>query len=256
MKFGIKQFSNRFEQYEKALIDYWKQDLYDYIELYVFPNHLEELSKWKDLKKKYGIKYTIHAPHFSQRVNLAEKSYFDFNKIAYDEVNTFAKELDAEYTVVHGGMDGDVEEIIRQIKLIQPYKMKIENKPLAAPRNPDTMICRGATIEEIEYIMSNYNCEFNFDIGHAFCSAVSQNIDQYEYMDKFLKLNPTSYHLSDGEFNNRIDVHCHISGGDYNWNKIIPKLNKNLNWTLETLTKNDTAGLDKVIEDINKIRAI
>lgn len=252
MKIGIKQFANNIEPYKENLVKY--RDLYDYIELYVYPDKMEELPKWVELKENYGLKFTIHAPHFSQGVNLADKSYFEYNKKIYEQVDTYAKTLNAEYMVVHGGMDGDAEEIVRQLKLLKPYKMRIENKPFVAPRNPDTMVCRGATVEEIKYIMENYGCEFNFDIGHAFCSAVSQNIDQFEYMDEFLKLNPSSYHLSDGVFNDRIDIHYHIGYGDYDWAKILSKLDKNLNWTLETLTKKDTDGFEKVLNDIEMIK--
>lgn len=248
MKLGIKQFSNNLEPYKSDIIKY--KDKYDYIELYVYPNQMEMLPEWLDLKETYDLKFSIHAPHFSQGVNLAEESYFEHNKEVYAQVNEYAKTLDAEYTVVHGGMDGDVKEIVRQIKLIKPYKMRIENKPFVAPRSPDTMVCRGATVEEIKFIMENYCCGFNFDIGHAFCSAVSQKIDQYEYMQQFLELNPESYHLSDGEFNDKIDIHYHFGFGDYDWSKIVPKLDKDKNWTLETITKKDTDGLEKVIKDI------
>ncbi len=248
MRIGIKQFSDQLEQYQEDLIKY--KDKYDYIELYVYPNAMDFLKGWINLKEKYDINFSIHAPHFSQHVNLADNSYFDDNKKAYETVNTYAKELDAEYTVVHGGMDGSVEEIVRQIKIIKPYKMRIENKPYVAPRNPDSMVCRGATVEEIEYIMKNYDCGFNLDVGHAFCSAVSQNIDQIEYVKRFLQLKPNSYHISDGEYNNRIDIHYHLGSGDYEWSKIFPLLDKDKNWTLETITKKDNEGLSKVLKDI------
>lgn len=248
MKKGIKQFSDKLKQYREDLIKY--KDRYDYIELYVYPDQLDKLDGWVDLKNKYDINFSIHAPHFSQHVNLADKDYFEHNKEVYKQVNTFAKALNAEYTVVHGGMDGTVEEIVRQVLIIKPYKMRIENKPFVAPRKPDSMLCRGATIEEIKYIKDNCGCGFNLDIGHAFCSAVSQKIDQIEYVKRFLELKPDSYHISDGEYNNPIDIHYHLGDGDYDWSKIFPLLDKNKNWTLETITKKDTDGLEKVLKDI------
>lgn len=253
MKIGIKQFCNKFEFYKEYLIKGFEENLYDYIELYVTANQLENLSYWKNLKEKYNINFTIHAPHFSQGVNLADKNLFEHNKKVYQQVNLYAKELNAEYMVVHAGMDGSIEEVERQINIIKPYKFKIENKPFVAPRNPEKMLCRGATIKEISYIMEHCNCEFNLDVGHAFCSAVSQNLNQYEYLDDFLKLNPTSYHLSDGLFGDKIDIHYHFNDGDYDWNKIFSKLNKNIPWTLETITKKDVDGFDKVLQDINFI---
>ena len=248
MKVGIKQFSDQLEQYKEDLIKY--KDKYDYIELYVYPAQMDKLQGWINLKNQYNMKFTIHAPHYSQHVNLADKSYFEYNKMVYEQVNVYAKALDAEYTVVHGGMDGNVEEIVRQIEIIKPYKMRIENKPYVAPRKPDSMICRGATVQEIKYIMENYDCGFNLDIGHAFCSAVSQKINQIEYLKQFLELKPNSYHLSDGEYDNRIDIHYHLKAGDYDWEKIFPLLDKNLNWTLETITKKDNDGLKRVVDDI------
>lgn len=251
MKIGIKQFSDQLDIYKQDLIKY--RDKYDYIELYVYPNQENNLKDWISLKNEYNMSFTIHAPHFSQLVNLADSSYFEFNKKVYEQVNTFAKALDAEYTVVHGGMDGSAEEIVRQINLIKPHKMRIENKPFVAPRKPDTMVCRGAEPQEIRYIMENCGCGFNLDVGHAFCSAVSQNINQINYLKQFLELNPKSYHISDGEYNNEIDIHYHLGDGDYNWNEIFPLLNKNLNWTLETITKKNTDGLNHVLKDIELI---
>ncbi|MBR2524939.1 sugar phosphate isomerase/epimerase [bacterium] len=252
MRVGIKQFSDQLEQYREDLIKY--KDKYDYIELYVYPDAIEYLKSWCDFKAQFDVDFTIHAPHFSQHVNLADESYFEDNKKAYKTVNTYAKELDAEYTVVHGGMDGSVEEIVRQIEIINPYKMRIENKPYVAPRKPDSMVCRGATVEEIKYIMNNYGCGFNLDIGHAFCSAVSQGIEQIEYVKQFLELKPESYHISDGEYDNRIDIHYHLGDGDYNWTNIFPLLDKNLNWTLETITKKENKGLSRVVKDIEILR--
>ena len=254
MKIGIKQFSNQLESYKDDILAFKKENLFDYLELFVFPGQMEYLDGWLELKRKHDIKFTIHAPHFSQGCNLADKDKLHYNEMVYMQVNTYAKSLDAEYTVVHGGMDGSVEEIVRQLNIIKPYKMRIENKPYVAPRNPDKMVCRGATPEEIEYIMQNCKCEFNLDIGHAFCSAVSQGFNQFEYLERFLKLNPKSYHLSDGEFNNRIDIHYHLKDGDYDWDKIFKVLNKNLNWTLETLTKKNTDGLKFVRNDIEIIK--
>ena len=250
MKIGIKQFSNKFDFYKDFLIEYWEKQYFNYAELFVAPNQSDYLPLWYELKNKYGINYTIHAPHFSQGVNLADKELFEHNKEIYKEINLFAKELDAKYMVVHAGMNGSIEEVAKQINLIKPYRIKIENKPYVSPRHPDSTICRGATVNELQIVMENCGCEFNLDIGHAFCSAVSQNLDQYEYLDEFLKLNPTSYHLSDGIFNDRIDIHYHLNCGDYDWNKILPKLNNNINWTLETITKKDTDGFDKIINDI------
>ena len=256
MRIGVKQFSDKLQFFKDALIKMYEENDFDYVELFVHPANMEYLSGWVKLKSEYNIPFSIHAPHFSQGCNLADKSFFDYNKMVYEQVNTYAKALEAEYTVVHGGMDGDVEEIIRQASVIKPYKMRIENKPYVAPRNPDKMVCRGATPEEIKYIKDNLGCGFNYDVGHSFCAAVSLKIDQYEIIKQFEALKPDSYHLSDGEFDNRIDIHYHLGNGDYDWAKILPMIDDSKNWTLETIKKNETSGLDLVKKDIAFLRKL
>lgn len=75
--------------------------------------------------------------------------------------------------LVHSGIEGNIDETIRQLKLIHFYqKMLIENKPFVAPLK-DNRICRGATIEEITKVIKEIDCGFCLDVGHAICTATN-----------------------------------------------------------------------------------
>ncbi len=171
-KIGLKLWSTNTDFYLNSAIELYKQGIFDFIELYVVTGSLIHLPLWKKVKEEIGIPFVLHAPHFMQNVNLAKAEYFEFNKKAYEEVEEYRKALDAEYTVVHGGIEGDIEETVRQLKIIKPKNMLIENKPYKAPLG-DNWLCRGYNPEEIKYVMDEIGCGFCLDIGHAICTANS-----------------------------------------------------------------------------------
>ena len=159
MKIGIKQFSNKFDNYKDYLIEYWEKQKYDYIELYVAPNQLDNLPLWYELKNKYGINYTIHAPHFSQGVNLADKNLFDHNKNVYQEVIKTAV----------GGAAGVIHQVESAVTDCQPndnvealrifmLNKRVECRPLWKPMhkqpiycNDSKALCYGSLVNGREY---------------------------------------------------------------------------------------------------------
>lgn len=243
-KLGLKLWSTNTESYLKEAQRLYSLGIYDYIELYIVPNTLDTLENWS----KLDIPYLLHAPHFAHGVNLANREKFEYNKEIYKEVETFRKKLNAKYTVVHGGIEGDVEETIRQLKLIKPKNFLIENKPYKAPLGNQNL-CRGYNIEEIKKIINETNCGFCLDIGHCICSANSMCIEPYSYVEKFNQLNPKMYHLSDGDINSQIDKHLHFSQGNFNIKKILNIIDKNKYLSIETC-KNSKENLEDFIEDV------
>lgn len=85
--------------------------VFDYIELYVVPGHLDLIDKWKTLT----IPYDIHAPHFAHNINLSKNEFEKDNFNKYLEVKEYADELNSDIIVFHGGIDGDYKETARQI---------------------------------------------------------------------------------------------------------------------------------------------
>jgi sugar phosphate isomerase/epimerase len=256
LRLGLKLFSNQFEQYKEEAINIINQGYANYIELFVYPDSFDCLKDWEKLKNKYDIKFTIHSPHSSQNVNLVVPELFDYNKKIYSQMDIFMDALDAEYMIVHSGRKGSIKETVRQLNLIKPKRMMIENTPYFSPKLPD-IVAAGGTVEEIKYVLDNHDCGFCFDVGHAFCSAIALNIEPYTYMEKFLELKPNCYHLSDGEINNKIDKHFHIGKGDYDWKKILSKIDVSKNLTLETITKNYSDTLmNNFVEDTKILRGL
>lgn len=248
MKTGLKLWSINTDYYLEEAKRLYLQGYFDYIELYVVPNTLDTLAKWKML----DIPFILHAPHFMHEVNLADEEKFDYNKKIYEQVEIFRQELNAEYIIIHSGMNGTMEETIRQLQIIKPKNFLIENKPYIPPLKPEYK-CVGSTIAEIQEAMNQLSCGFCLDIGHALCAANSLSLEPYVYLADFQKLSPAMYHLSDGIINAPLDQHLHFGEGNYAINKIFSIINPHAKISIET-KKDSQYNLTDFISDINFIR--
>lgn len=254
MKLGLKLWSVNTDFYLDEAKKLYEDGFFDYIELYVVPKTLETLDKWKTLKSESNIPFTLHAPHFMHGVNLAIADKEKFNHSVFEEVDCFTAELDAEYVVVHSGIEGNISETIRQLNIIKPKRMLIENKPYLAPLG-DNNECRGATIGEIKKVLDNYECGFCLDIGHAICTANFLKLDPYELLAQFNLLNPNCYHFSDNFIDSQMDKHLHFGSGNYDFKKIFDIIDLDKNIAIET-NKNSSENLDDFIEDVKFLRGI
>jgi len=252
---GLKLYSNQLDLYRNEIIKLHENNKFSYIELFVYPDSLKYLNLWKGFKEEFSIYFTLHAPHFSNGVNLADSAFERRNREVYEQVKLYKEELEAKYIIVHAGMEGTIDEVVRQLDLINPPDMRIENKPPVSPRMRDKS-CRGARIREIKFIIERHPCEFCLDVGHAFCSAVAFGIDQFEYLKSFQELNPSCYHLSDGKFESPIDVHYHIGKGDYDWKRVFEIIDSTKNMTLETVKKSGSESLDLFSNDVDEINKL
>lgn len=252
MKIGLKLWSVNTDFYFDEAKKLYENGVFDYIELYVVPNTLETIEKWKEL----NIPFTLHAPHFMHGVNLAKREYEKTNRVIFEEVRKFSYELNAIYTVVHSGIDGKIEETARQLNNINLKNILIENKPFKAlPNKMKGEFCRGALIKEIKFVMEEVDCGFCLDVGHAFCSANSQGINPYENVNTFNQLGPTCYHLSDNFVENVYDKHLHFGEGNYDLAKIFGIINVDKNIAIET-NKNSKENLNDFVEDACFIRGL
>ena len=191
------------------------EGIFDYIELIVVPNSEQTLDAWAGLKD-FGIPFVIHNAHSAQGFNLAMRSAAASNLRIYSETRNFADTLGAERIIFHGGADGDIEETIRQLKAFNESRALVENKPFVPLKNPLGLArCRGATRAELEQITAEVGCGFCLDIGHAVCSANSQEIEPYEYIKELSSnLKPKMFHLSDvKDMASPYDAHPHLGTG-------------------------------------------
>ena len=242
-RFGLKLWSNN-KNYVKEAVALYEKGIYQYIELYVLPSIDDtQVSMWKDLH----IPYVIHAPHFRDGLNLAKKELKENNLLLIKKTQKIADALKADKIIVHPGISGDISETVRQLKGINEKRFLIENKPHYAL--DDGLICNGATIEEIKFILNNTNVGFCLDIGHAFCAANAKKIEPLEYLTKLLRLNPVMFHLTDGEKDGVFDRHYHFGKGNYNIKDITDLLLKDALITVETV-KDSEDNLNDFIGDI------
>lgn len=248
---GLKLWSTNTNSYLAESERLYRQGVYDYLELYVVPGTLHTLPLWGSLP----IPYIIHCPHFAHGFNLADPAKRASNAQIYSEVKEFADALKARYIIFHGGIDHCIEETAAQLASFHESRALIENKPMKAlPKLMGGSFCRGYNLEEISYVQQVAHCGFCLDIGHAACSANSQGIDVYTYIQDFLRLKPAMVHLSDIEdMTSEFDAHPHLGTGELDLSRIIHLLPESCPVSLETIKSAETT-LDDFAEDARIFR--
>lgn len=251
-KRGLKLWSINTDYYYDEAIRLYNDGVFDYIELYVVPESVETLEKWK---KSLPIPFIIHNSHFAQGFNLAKKEKAERNREIYEQTKLFADELNAEYIIFHGGIDGDIKETAKQLASFKEPRALIENKPFVAlPNKMGGNYCRGYNVDEIKQVMDIANCGFCLDFGHAICTGNSLAKEVYEYCKEFLQLNPNMYHLTDLEdITSPYDSHLHLGTGELNFNQIFDMIERDKCITFETVKKSKN-DLNDFIEDMKWLK--
>jgi len=252
-KIGLKLWSINTGVYFQEAKRLYADGFFDYIELYIIPSSIETLSKWRTV----NIPFTIHCPHFVHGFNLAQAEKKSSNLIIYEEVKNFADALAADYIIFHGGNRGNIEETARQLINFNESRALIENKPyFTLPRPEGVKRCVGATPEEIQFVKNSAKCGFCLDFGHAVCSANSQGKEPYGYIEEFMRLNPTMFHIAGCEdITSPLDTHLHLSAGHQNpgfYKRILPPTAK---VTLET-EKDSAKNLNDFIGDVQWMKSL
>lgn len=212
---GLKLWSVNTDHYLREAKRLYEGKVFDYIELFVVPDTLHTLAVWQALKDEIGIPFVIHNAHSATGFNLADARCRSRNAEIYSQTKIFADTLDAGQIIFHSGVDGDVEEVARQLKSYEEPRALLENKPcLPLPAPHGYKICQGATYEEISHVMGETGCGFCLDIGHAVCSANTQGLEPYTFVERLNGLHPAMYHLSDvGDMTAQYDAHPHLGTG-------------------------------------------
>lgn len=253
-KIGLKLWSCNTDYYFDEAIRLYNQNIYDYIELYVVPDTIDTLSKWE----KMNIPFIIHNAHFAHGFNLAKRDHEKRNREIYEQTVRFADSLNARYIIFHGGIDGSIQETIRQLFAFNESRALIENKPFVAlPNKMGGRFCRGATIEEISLIVKNVKCGFCLDIGHAICSANSQKKEPYAFVREMLQLKPKMFHLSDiGDMTSIYDAHPHLGTGKLDIAKLKENVfPENAIISIET-NKENKKNLNDYIRDVEYLEGV
>lgn len=204
-----------------------------------------------------GIPFIIHAPHFAHGFNLAKKEKKESNLAIYREVKQFADELNAQYIIFHGGIDGDINETAHQLAGFNEPRALIENKPFVAlPNKMGGEFCRGYNIDEIKLVKETAKSGFCLDFGHAICAANSFGVNVYEYCKDFLQFNPNMYHLTDlNDITLPYDSHLHLGMGELDFKQIFDMIPDKSYITFETI-KNSKENLDDFAEDMEWLKSL
>lgn len=222
--------------------------VYAYVELYVVPDSIENLSGWKNLR----IPFTIHCPHSAHGFNLAKPELRAHNRRIFSEVRAFADGLNADYIVIHGGIDGEAVETARQLKNLGEKRALIENKPYkSVPAVMKDKICVGYSKKELELIKAESDCGFCLDFVHGICAANSLKIDHNGYLKDLMSLEPVMFHLTDmTDVHSEIDSHQNLGSGTLDILKMKDFLSESSKITFET-PKNSKNSLSDFEKDIN-----
>jgi len=250
---GLKLWATN-TYYNDAINSLWNNKIFDYIELYVVPETCEYIKFWA----KKEIPYVIHCAHSKHGFNLSIKDREKNNKILFKEAIEYFDKLKANYLILHPGVMGDLNETIRQLKLLlkennieDTTKILVENKPLITLNDEP---CIGSSPEDILLIKSNCNTGFCLDIIHCIKYSIGKNLAQNIILNKFMNIKPDIIHISDAFTNHLKDEHLHLGEGNLNFKEIF-SICKARYITLET-EKNSKNSLSDFEKDIIHLKEI
>lgn len=247
-RLGLKLWSTDLASASEArsLID---SGTYNYIELFSVPGSLEStLDSWRSP----GTEFVIHAPHSLKGLNFASRDSEQRNTTLAEEAFAFADALDAASVIFHPGINGPVEETIRQMLLLRDPRTVVENKPM---RGLQGEACVGWSQDQIAEIVRAVGCGFCLDFGHAVCAANAAQTDPLEVLKGFLRLRPLLYHLTDGLLDGCVDAHVRYGRGNYPLRSFISMVPEGARLTNEG-ARSAGAGLEEARDDAVFFRAL
>ncbi|MCX7882786.1 MAG: sugar phosphate isomerase/epimerase [Brevinematales bacterium] len=220
--FGLKVWSTNC-LYEQPIRNLWQEEVMQFLEIYVLPGTGEKTALfWRRLHQELHIPMIVHVPHYSHGLCLACRDREGSNRLLMEESLRFADHVEADMVIVHPGVNGDIMETARQIRLFWDERLLLENKPRYG--NGENLLCNGALPEEIALVMEETGVRFCLDIGHAITAANGFGLSPWEMLTAFFALRPSLLHLTDGHWNGVLDEHLHFGEGDFPIEEIVARL--------------------------------
>lgn len=249
MKIGLKLYST-----DVVLIPDTRElkvkEVFDFVELYVIPGSYENtIENWKGLV----VPYVIHAPHSYHGINFAQADKWETNFRNFNEVRMYADKLGSDKIIIHGGNNGSLEELIRQVGLLNDKRIVLENKPMKGISHE---LCIGWSPREFDRFFSSGTLNgMALDFGHAACAAQSLSIDVIKMIKEFMVFNPKIYHLSDGDLLSERDIHLNLGKGNFNLAEFVSIIPEGSLITIES-PRNTSTGLEDFINDVRFFREV
>ncbi|MBR5599038.1 MAG: TIM barrel protein [Alphaproteobacteria bacterium] len=258
-KFGLKLWSKDFIKNKEFVKDAevaLKNGKFDYLELFALPFSFDETKD--DVKANFGgVKTVIHAAHSLQGLDISNKDEFDNNQKRIEDAKRFADLMDAEFIILHPGMnEGEefLEESIRQFRAFNDKRLTVENLPTYCSQTKKKL--HGVTPFEIRHFIEELDCPFCLDFSHAICGANALDYDVYSFLNEMVKLRPSMYHLCDGFIRSDNDSHLHFGMGNYDLKKLINQYTReNALITMET-GHGIPQSVKPWIDDINYLKGL
>lgn len=251
-RLGLKLWSVNTGAYLREAERLFAEGAFSYVELFVLPDTQETIEAWKRLHEERGVPFVVHNAHAATGFNLAAASAEGRNREIYAQTRAFADALGAWHVIFHGGVDGTAAETARQLKALGEPRALLENKPcVPLPNASGVRACRGATVDEIAFILGETGCGFCLDVGHAVCAANTQGLEPYAYVsDLARRFSPAMFHLSGvADMSSPYDAHPHLGAGGMDLarfkREVFPS---DALITLETV-KDSPTDLDDFVED-------
>lgn len=248
LNLGLKLYSTNLFYIPKAASLY-AEGVFQYIELYVEPGTtVEQLPAWERL----DIPMVLHAPHSLSGLNLSLKESEADNRQLISQVETFHRALHPRWVIFHSGTNGTVDETIRQLKMFKsdfPTVFEgavVENKPRKGLKGE---YCIGASPEELERIILETGLGFCLDFGHAICHAATAGENDMRIIDRFVRLKPALFHISDGYVTSERDSHLHFGDGDFRIDALLGKMPPGSWLSIET-QKDESLDLEDFRKDM------
>jgi deoxyribonuclease-4 len=252
MNIGLKVYVTN-AAYVKQAKKLFDEKVFDYIEVFlVAGKSLSCIADWIAT----GIPLAFHAAHSYEGFNPSLVSKYETNLQIAAELADVCLLYKPEYIVFHPGISGELSETIRQFnKIFDMFSILhngavIENKPILGMRGE---ICIGATPDCIKKISSSLNIGCCLDFGHAMCAAATKMVPWRMFIEEFLLLNPSVFHISDGHAISETDEHLHIGSGNYSIDWFLSKVKKGSFVAIETI-KDSQCTIDDFVTDANNVR--
>lgn len=169
---------------------------------------------WQKIKNQIGNnEVRIHASFIG--LDTGDRQLEQQNKKIVAAAQRAADIFKSKTIIVHAGYNNTpkcLEETARQFRLFNDKRIVVENLPYF---DDDGRCFHANTAAQIKYIMSESGCGFCFDFSHAICAALTLNKDIQTQLQEFFDLNPTVYHMCDGDINKANDAHLHFGEGNF-----------------------------------------
>lgn len=237
MKIGVKTF------HSEKFFDYFK-DKADFFEVQALKRYNH------NYLKKYSLPIVIHAAHFKQGSNPADKKMFKQNLKSINFAIKLADKVDAKKIIFHVGRlvnnNCSKEQAIEFVKDLNDKRILIEN---VVPMTGGLYV----TPNELKIFLKKTKKDFIFDLAHSIVTANYYGMDCFRMIKEFLKLKPKHFHISGQKFSSKQDMHLSFKSkkADLPLKKILNFYPKNAEITLET-----TTDIKKTEYDLEFVRRI